>query len=135
MIAHQENRVAEMAPARLAEKKLLVVEDDSLIALDMIACLEEAGAEMAGPVGTVREALQVIESGSFDGAPLDGNLRDKKVDDIAIALTRRNIPFLFVSGYGRERLPSAFRSAQVVSKPFTSTDLVEAAARLVRSGQ
>jgi hypothetical protein len=53
-------------------------------------------------MGTVNEALQMQKHASFDGALLDGNLRGQKVDEIAAALTRRNIPFLFVSGYGPE---------------------------------
>jgi PAS domain S-box-containing protein len=128
----QETRVVEKAAARLAGKRLLVVEDEPLVALDMVGCLEEAGAETATTIGTVTEALQTIESASFDAALLDGNLRGQKVDEIAAALTRRNIPFLFVSGYGRESLPRAFRNAAVLSKPFSPEALVEAAARLVQ---
>jgi PAS domain S-box-containing protein len=128
--ATQDANIVEKA-ARLLGKRLLVVEDEPLVALDMIGCLEEAGAEMAAPIGTVKEALQIIDSAPFDGALLDGNLRGQKVDEVAAALTRRNIPFLFVSGYGRESLPRAFRNAAVLSKPFSPEGLVEAAARLV----
>jgi len=134
MTAAVETRVAKPASSRLAGKRLLVVEDESLVALDMIAYLEEAGAEMATPVGTVKEALQTIERDSFDGALLDGNLRGQRVDEIAAALTRRNIPFLFVSGYGRESLPRAFQNAIVVSKPFSPEALVEATARSLQPG-
>ena len=83
-------------------------------------------------MGTVNEALQMQKHASFDGALLDGNLRGQKVDEIAAALTRRNIPFLFVSGYGPESLPQAFRNATVLSKPFSPEGLVEAAAGLVQ---
>src|SRR6185295_12725147 len=61
----QETRVVEKAAARLAGKRLLVVEDEPLVALDMVGCLEEAGAETATTIGTVTEALQTIESASF----------------------------------------------------------------------
>jgi hypothetical protein len=64
-----------------------------LIALDIVAGLESAGVEVTGPIGTVDEALRIIDSASFDAVLLDANLRD-----IAAALTRRNIPFVFVTG-------------------------------------
>src|SRR5262249_42354257 len=130
----QEAPVVENPSAPLAGKRLLVVEDEPLVALDMVHHLEEAGAETAAPIGTVKEALQIIESGSFDAALLDGNLRGQKVDEVAATLTRRNIPFLFVSGYGPESLPRAFRSAAALSKPFSPESLVEAVARLVQPG-
>jgi hypothetical protein len=50
-------------------------------------------------------------------------------DEIAAALTRHNIPFVFVTGYGREALPHAFREATVLSKPFGRPEMLEAAAR------
>jgi hypothetical protein len=67
----------------------------------------------------------------LDGALLDGNLHGKPVDDIAAALTRQNIPFLFVTGYGRETLPLAFRQAAILGKPFTDQQLLEAAEKLM----
>jgi PAS domain S-box-containing protein len=128
----REGRLAERVPKRLEGKRLLVVEDEPLVALDIIACLKDAGAEVGEPMGTVDEALQIVKRATFDGALLDGNLRGQKVDEIAAALTRRNIRFLFVSGYGPESLPQAFQNAVVISKPFSPESLVEAAARLVQ---
>jgi two-component sensor histidine kinase len=128
----RQSRLAERVPKRLAGKRFLVVEDEPLVALDITACLKDAGAEVGEPMGTVEEALQILGRASFDGALLDGNLRGQKVDEIASALTRRNTPFLFVSGYGPESLPQAFRNATVLSKPFSPEGLVEAAAGLVQ---
>jgi PAS domain S-box-containing protein len=124
-------RVVEKALARLAGKRFLVVEDEPLVALDMVAGLEEAGAEVAAHVGTVTDALQIIGSTPFDGALLDGNLRGQSVDEVAAALTRRMVPFLFVSGYGPESLPRSFRKVAIVSKPFSPEQLIEAALQLV----
>jgi hypothetical protein len=62
---------------------------------------------------------------------LDGSLHGSPVDEIAAALTRRKVPFLFVTGYGRESLPQAFRNVAMLSKPFSAQQLIEAAARLV----
>jgi PAS domain S-box-containing protein len=124
-------RVVEKAVARLAGKRFLVAEDEPLVALDMVAGLEEAGAEMVAHVGTVADALQIIGSTPFDGAFIDGNLRGQSVDEVAAALTRRMVPFLFVSGYGPESLPRSFRKVAIVSKPFSPEQLIEAALQLV----
>jgi len=86
---------------------------------------------VAGPAGSVKTALQIAENTPLDGALLDGNLRGQPVDEVAAALTRRNVPFLFVSGYGRESLPRGFGNVAVLSKPFDSRQLVEAATRLL----
>lgn len=123
-------------PAREAQAldgcRILVVEDEALVALELIAVLEDAGATVCGPARTVEEALDMIEADSFQAALLDGNLHGKPVDVLAAALTRRGTPFAFVSGYGRESLPAAFAHAPVISKPFTPQQLVEVAGGLAR---
>ena len=85
-----------------------MVEDEPLLALDNVAALEGAGATVLGPAGTVREALGIIGSAPLDAAVLDANLQGHPVDEIAAALTARNVPFLFVTGYGPESLPQGF---------------------------
>ena len=84
-----------------------------------------------GPVGTSEQALAMIEKDHINGALLDANLRGRPVDDIAAALTRRRIPFMFVTGYGRASLPEAFGKAPMLPKPFTEAQLLEAAADLI----
>jgi CheY-like chemotaxis protein len=115
----------------LAGKRFLVVEDEPLVALDIVAGLEDAGAKVHGQAGTVKDAMRIIESASFDAALLDANLCGEPVDEIAAALTRRKVPFLFVTGYGSASLPPAFGKATLLAKPFSQQQLVEAAARLV----
>jgi len=109
----------------LAGRHFLVIEDEPLIALDLAGTLEAAGARVAPPVATEAEALRAIERSNFDGALLDGNLQGRPVDEIAAALTRRNIPFVFVTGYGREGLPGAFKHIAVLNKPFNQQLLLE----------
>jgi PAS domain S-box-containing protein len=123
--------LGEEAPEALAGRRLLVIEDEPLVALDLASILEDAGAEIVGPAGNAEQALALIASTALDGALLDGNLHGKPVDDIAAALTRQNIPFLFVTGYGRETLPLAFRQAAILGKPFTDQQLLEAAEKLM----
>ena len=80
----------------------------------------------------MEDALRAIEHASFDGALLDANLRGEPVGDIAAALTRRNIPFAFVTGYGRQALPESFGHCTMLTKPFTQEQLLQTAALLVK---
>jgi PAS domain S-box-containing protein len=129
--ARQPAPAAGKAPKRLAEKRFLVVEDEPLVALEMVGALEEAGAAVAGRAATIREALDIIERTPLDAAVLDVNLRGERADDIAAVLARRNVPFLYVTGYGPESLPEAFAEWPRLAKPFSQRQLVAAAARLV----
>ena len=115
----------------LAGMRFLVIEDEPLIALSLADTLETAGAQVPEPVGTEKEALQAIETGGFDGALLDANLHGRPVNEIAAALTRAGIPFLFVTGYGHEGTPGGFKHVPVVSKPFTERQLLDAITGLV----
>ncbi len=115
----------------LSGRRFLVVEDEPLVALDVIAGLEEAGADIVGSTGTIEEALQIIESTPLDAALLDANLRGHPVDDIAAALTRKQVPFIFVTGYGRQSLPRAFSNAPIIAKPYTIDLLIESATRIL----
>ena len=110
----------------------MVIEDEPLIAMDITSALERDGALVSGPVATVDDALRIIEEKELDGALVDANLRGRPVDDIAAALTRKGVPFVFVTGYGPEALPSSFARARVLKKPFTEEQLREAAASLVQ---
>jgi CheY-like chemotaxis protein len=95
----------------MAAKRVLVVEDEFLIALDIAGVLEQAGITVIGPAGTVGDALQAIDGEVVHGALLDAHLAGEPVTRIADALKARGIPFAFVSGYGREQLPPAYRGA------------------------
>src|SRR5262249_59140607 len=90
-----------------------------------------AGAKVIGRIGTSEEALALIENTQLDAAVLDGNLRGNGVDEIAAALTRHKVPFLFVTGYGRESLPRAFGKTAMLAKPFSQRQLLQAAGLLV----
>ncbi|MPY69821.1 MAG: response regulator [Alphaproteobacteria bacterium] len=105
----------------LAGYRVLVVEDELMIALDMCSKLEEVGYVPVGPVGTVDEALALLERQRPDFALLDENLRSVPVTPVAEALRRRHIPFCVISGYDRSRSPTpVLRDAPRLSKPATS---------------
>jgi len=87
---------------------------------------------LIGPVGSTAEALALIERTTFDAALLDANLLGQPVSEIAAALTRKRVPFAFVTGYGREGLPEAFARAALLPKPFSQEQLLGVASGLVQ---
>lgn len=127
---HSDRRLIETAQSahapRLSGKRILVVEDEPLIAMVLLDDLSDLGCVSVGPAHTPAEALNLIEHESFDAALLDANLSGQRVDAIAAALTQKDKPFAFVTGYGREALPAAFRHARMVEKPFTREQIADA---------
>jgi DNA-binding response OmpR family regulator len=112
---------------------ILVVEDEFLVAMQIETILREAGWGVIGPTGTLANAVTLARSATCDGAVLDVNLRGERVDEVAAILSERGIPFLFVSGYGREHLPLAFRdSAEFLAKPWSDQTLVRAVRDLLK---
>jgi DNA-binding response OmpR family regulator len=111
--------------------RIMVVEDEFLLALRIETLLVRAGIDVVGPVGTVEEGLSLAVETPLDGAVLDVNLLGQRVDAVASVLAGRNVPFLFVTGYGREVLPRSFREAVMISKPFNDGELLKAVSQLV----
>jgi PAS domain S-box-containing protein len=102
----------------LEGKRILIIEDEPLVSMDLEATLRAAGCEVIGPAGSLAIANQLVAQSHFDAALVDANLAGHPVDELASALTRKNCPFAFVTGYGREALPPGFRDAAVLAKPF-----------------
>ncbi|PPU09614.1 hypothetical protein [Xanthomonas arboricola] len=100
-------------------RRILVVEDDYLLAESLNDLLVEAGVCVLGPVGNVPEALSLVTSGqSIDGALLDVNVRGQPVFPVADALLERGVPFSFCSGYDRYTLPPRFAHLSYCMKPY-----------------
>ncbi|MFE3836230.1 response regulator [Pseudogemmobacter sonorensis] len=97
--------------------RVLLVEDEPLVAMDICAGLEDAGATVVRIARTVEEAVEAANTDVVDVALLDGNLQGDPVDRVAQVLRNRGVPFCFVSGYGREHLPGGFSDAPVLIKP------------------
>jgi two-component sensor histidine kinase len=116
----------------LAGRRFLVVEDEPLIGLEIAAALKGVQALVDGPVGRAAKALEIIERTSLDGALLDANLHGLPVDEIANALTLRNVPFVFVTGQGRDSLPEAFRRVPLLAKPCSRQQVIDAAAQMMK---
>lgn len=122
----------EAAGRLLAGKRVLVVEDDFLIAEDLVRALEEAGAVVLGPMATVSEALAAVMSeGALDFAVLNIELRGEVIFPVAHVLRQRTVPFIFVTGYDREVLPPEFVDAAWLEKPLNPAKLMRALFSLV----
>jgi len=108
-------------------RRVLVVEDEYFLADDLKQILNEQNAEVLGPAPTMIEALKVINDGQpIDCAVLDVNLGGQSVFPISAALTKRDIPFLFATGYGSSHIPDEFSGVPRLEKPFISSALIAA---------
>jgi PAS domain S-box-containing protein len=128
-----DTRQSMKTPASGQGRRVLIIEDEPLVALDIATLLEAADFKIVGTATTVDEALDFIRRSGIDVALLDGNLRGHAVDEVAAALDVRRIPFLFVSGYGEEHLPKEFSGRPILTKPFSSEQLVTGAAGAIRA--
>jgi DNA-binding NarL/FixJ family response regulator len=102
----------------LADKRVLIVEDEYIVALNIATEVAARGAVIVGPVGTVDGALEALKSTHVDGAILDINLRGRKSFPIAEALADRHIPFVFATGYQISHdIPARYANAARFEKP------------------
>jgi CheY-like chemotaxis protein len=118
----------------LAGKRVLVVEDEPLIGMVLNEYLEDAGCAVIGPAHSIAKALDFIARESIDAALVDGNLAGQGVNDIVRALRQKQVPFVFVTGYGRESLPEDCSEIAIVEKPFTQEQVLNAIDRLFGQG-
>jgi DNA-binding response OmpR family regulator len=113
--------------------RLLLVEDDPLLAMMIGDWLTEAGVDVVGPAGRVAEALALIESKGegLDGALLDVSLGRGDSFPVADALAARGLPFAFCTGRGASELPARFAGAPLLEKPFLTRELQQVVAALL----
>lgn len=116
---------------RFAGRRVLVVEDEVLVAMLVEDILADHGAEAVGPATRIGAALALAQSEPLDAAILDVNLAGEVTAPVAAALAARGVPFLFATGYGRAGLPPGHEDAAVLAKPFAERDLVAALAALL----
>ena len=112
--------------AALHGLKVLVVEDETIVAMLLEQMLEELDCQVAGVAGQVAAATEMARSVEADVAILDMNLAGQKVDPVARALAERKVPFVFASGYGEDGLTAEWRGRPVLPKPFRLDQLREA---------
>ena len=116
---------------QFSERRVLVVEDEALIGLDVKDTLVALGCQVLGPIATVATAIRTVTTNHLDAAVLDINLGKELSFPIADALSNAAVPFIFLTGYNREIVPVAHRNRPLVRKPFLPKALVAELARVL----
>jgi DNA-binding response OmpR family regulator len=117
-----------------AKHRILIIEDEYMIATSLKDVLIEAGFEIAGMAGTLPKALSLIELGVCDAAIVDANLDGESAAPAGMALATRGLPFLVLSGYSPEQQQKAFPdSALFIQKPYKSAQLVGSIIKILRN--
>lgn len=112
-------------------KKVLIVEDEALIAMLFEDILEDTACQIVGPAMNVRQAMALAEAEEIDIAVLDVNLNGESSFPVAALLQSRGVPLVFSSGYGSQGLPPEWQDRPTLPKPFTSDEVVDTLARLI----
>ena len=112
------------------EVRILIVEDEPLVAFDLEATLSDAGFSIVGVAGRSNEALALIGKNNIDVAVLDANLSGESAAPVAEALRQSGVPFVAVSGYSYDQLGSWLGDSPLLSKPYSSERLISEVTRL-----
>jgi CheY-like chemotaxis protein len=115
----------------LTGKRIILVEDEFIVAAMAEDMLAELGATVVGPANTIAAALRLVETNPIDAAVLDVNMDGERIDPVAEALSARSIPIVFATGYGDDTLGRA-RESPVLDKPYTQEQLADALARALK---
>jgi DNA-binding NtrC family response regulator len=120
----------------LQRAKILIVEDEAMIAMHLAIIVEDSDGEVVGPAASVAEALEMIDAGAvIEGAVLDGNLGDGDVTPVALRLVEAAIPVVLYSGVGvPPSLAAVVPDLPVLLKPLAATQAVSLLAARITKG-
>ena len=118
---------------RFSGRRVLLVEDEPIVAWLLKDMLVDFGCSVVGPAADVNQALAMIDAESIDVAVLDVNLRGQMSYPIADVLVARGVPFVFSTGYDKDRLLDGYRTFPALQKPFHRSDLGDTLAKLLAS--
>ena len=111
----------------LSGRRVLVVEDESLVAMLLETILEDMGCTPVGPASNVDEGEAIArDTVDLDAALLDVNLAGRQVFPVAAVLKARGVPFVFSTGYGESGLPDEWRGNPTIQTPFTEAAVRDA---------
>ena len=114
------------------KKRILIAEDDTIIAFDIVATLKRSGYEPVGPAVSLRRARELLASG-VDGAIIDYDLNGETADSLIEDLERRGLPFVLASG-ATAHVIGVGQNNRSFDKPMMSTDLISALRMLLDGG-
>ena len=121
-----------MSEPLLQGRRILVAEDEYLIAFDVRDALVRAGAEVLGPVPSVEDAAALLDrEETIDAAVLDVNLRGDMIFAVADVLQERGVPVVFATGYDAKSFPARFSGATRLAKPLWGQDVADVLAPLL----
>ena len=116
----------------IAGLKILIVEDEPIVAMMLEDMLDELGCELVGSAANVEDGLRLAEAGGFDLALLDVNLNGRRSDPIAQLLAQNATPFVYATGYGAAVVEPG-QGRLVLQKPYTLDQLSEVLGAAARS--
>ncbi len=122
-----------MADKLLSGRRILVVEDETLILMMIEVMLTDMGCESVTAAATVDKALALIDAQVFDAAMLDMNMNGRTSELVADALVARGVPFVYCTGNNSHKLMDVSHNQPVLRKPFNDEQLVEIFTRLLSS--
>jgi CheY-like chemotaxis protein len=127
-----QQQAQPLSAINLKGLRVLIVEDESMVAMLMEDMLQDFGCSVVGMVARFDDALKQATSGpAFDVALLDVNLHGKPTFAIAEALAARGIRFIFATGYGEAVLPPSLQGGPILQKPFEQEALERALRRAI----
>ena len=129
------DRAGEFAATspRLDGARVLVVEDDFIIGLELTAILTDAGAKVIGPVQSVQAALASAEDETLSAAILDIRIGQDSIEPVARRLAAHEIPFLFYTGQSvKDPVPAIWPSSRILAKPALPQSVLKAVAALLK---
>jgi CheY-like chemotaxis protein len=106
-------------------RTILVVEDEAIVAVMIADILQDLGATVVGPAGSLAQALALVNDPRVEAAFLDVNLRGEPADPVAMNLYDRGVPFAFATGYGTSP-QGPWSDALVLPKPFNEATVLNA---------
>ena len=118
----------------LKGRRVLVVEDEFLLAMELEGLLSRSGCDVLGPAATVVQALAVVRDQEPEVAVLDVNLKGERVTPVAAALYDRGVPFVVITGYSGAQLSEPeLRQAPRLDKPISDRELCRAVTRALQA--
>jgi CheY-like chemotaxis protein len=133
MRVHRGIRGVSIRTMDMNKARLLLIEDEALILLNVKSMLAELGWEVAGTAAKIEPALKLAETGAFEAALIDINLDGTMTYPVADILRKRDIPFAFTTGYGRTAVDDAYAQVPILHKPFSHDQLKAIVRRLLPS--